>query len=44
VIVAAARKKAGIAVFSPGLDPVGNSVRGLKALSYLSEKLDLRTM
>ena len=44
VIVAAARKKAGIAVFSPGLDPVGNSVRGLKALSCLSEKLDLRTM
>ena len=44
VIVAAARKKAGIAVFSPGLDPIGNSVRGLKALSYLSEKLDLRTM
>ena len=44
VIVAAARKKAGIAVFSPGLDPVGNSVCGLKALSCLSEKLDLRTM
>ena len=44
VIMAAARKKAGIAVFSPGLDPVGNSVRGMKALSFLSEKLDLRTM
>ena len=44
VITAAARKKAGIGVFSPGLDPVGNSVRGMKAIQYLSEKLDLRTM
>ena len=44
VIAAAARQKAGIAVFSPGLDSAGNSVRGMKALSYLSDQLDLRTI
>ena len=41
-IVAAARGKAGLAVYGPELDGCGNSVCGMKALSLLSDSLDLR--
>ena len=42
--IAETRGKAGVCVFSPGIDPCGNSVRGMKSLTYLSDKLDLRSM
>jgi len=41
-IVAAARNKAGLAVYAPELDGKGNSVCGMKALAYLADALDLR--
>ena len=41
-IVAVARGKAGLGVYGPELDPCGNSVCGMKALSFLADKLDLR--
>lgn len=41
-IVAIARGKAGLGVYGPELDPCGNSVCGMTALSYLADKLDLR--
>lgn len=42
-IIAAARGKAGLAVYSPELDGRGNSVCGMLALKYISEHLNLRT-
>ncbi|MFB2596979.1 glutaminase A [Herbiconiux sp. P17] len=40
-IVTIAPGKAGIGVFSPRLDPAGNSVRGQRATAYLSRTLGL---
>jgi glutaminase len=40
-ILAAAIGKMGIAVYGPSLDRTGNSIGGLRILSYLSEHLDL---
>ncbi|MGI5864206.1 MAG: glutaminase A [Myxococcales bacterium] len=40
-IVAAVRNRMGIGVFSPALDPNGNSVGGVEALVRLSARLDL---
>ena len=42
-IIAAARGKAGVAVYSPELDGRGNSVCGMQALKYISEHLNLRS-
>lgn len=41
-IIAAARGKAGLAVYSPELDGRGNSVCGMQALACLADSLDLR--
>lgn len=41
-IIAAARGKAGLGVYSPRLDGRGNSVCGMKALQSLANHLDLR--
>lgn len=43
-MMAAARGRCGLGVFSPRLDPNGNSVCGMKALAYLSRELDLRVL
>lgn len=40
-ILAVVPGKLGIAVFSPGLDPYGNSMRGIKVCEELSERLGL---
>ena len=40
-IVTVAPGKAGIATFSPALDPAGNSVRGQHATAHLSRALGL---
>lgn len=40
-IMTAVPGRMGIGVFSPGLDPKGNSLCGIKALEYLSSALDL---
>jgi glutaminase len=40
-VVTIAPGKAGIGVFSPRLDPAGNSVRGQRATAYLSRALGL---
>jgi glutaminase len=40
-ILTVAPGKGGLAVFSPGLDPAGNSVRGQRATHYLSGALGL---
>ncbi|XUK61376.1 Glutaminase [Plantibacter sp. RU18] len=42
-IVTIAPGKGGIGVFSPRLDPAGNSVRGQRATAYLSRALGLNT-
>lgn len=40
-IVTIAPGKAGIGVFSPRLDPAGNSIRGQRATAHLSRALGL---
>jgi len=40
-ILAVVPGKLGIGVFSPGLDPYGNSVRGIKVCEEISERLGL---
>ncbi|WP_164516830.1 glutaminase A [Clostridium transplantifaecale] len=40
-IMASVKNKAGIGVYSPALDPNGNSVCGMKAIQYLAEQLNL---
>ena len=43
-VVAAVPGKAGVCVFSPRLDPRGNSVRGIKACIELGKELDLHVL
>lgn len=43
-IMASAPQKCGIGVYSPALDPKGNSVSGLEALRLLSTNFKLRTL
>ena len=43
-IVAAVPGKLGLATLGPALDDKGNSVGGIKAMEYLSEKLKLRVL
>ena len=43
-IMAAARNRCGLGVFSPRLDGNGNSICGIKALSFLSDELNLRVL
>ena len=40
-VIAVAPGKMAIAAFAPPLDPVGNSVKAMAAIRYISEKLDL---
>ena len=40
-IVAVVPGRMGIAAFSPRLNEAGNSVRAIKAISYIAEELDL---
>ena len=44
ILMASARKRAGIAVYAPGIDSSGNSVVGTGVMAELAERLDLRMM
>ena len=44
ILMASARKRAGIAVYAPGIDSSGNSVVGTGVMAELADRLDLRMM